>query len=30
MKEVALLRYDVIFKKAFGDKEIFIAFICDL
>ncbi|TGN99621.1 hypothetical protein PN36_35495 [Candidatus Thiomargarita nelsonii] len=30
MKEVASLRYDVIFKKAFGDPEIFTAFIRDL
>jgi len=30
MKEVASLRYDVIFKKAFGDKEIFTAFVRDL
>jgi len=30
MKQVASLRYDVIFKKAFGDKEIFTAFVRDL
>ena len=30
MKQVAPLRYDVIFKKAFGDKEVFTAFIHDL
>lgn len=30
MKEVASLRYDVIFKKAFGVPEIFTAFVRDL
>ncbi|KHD07788.1 hypothetical protein PN36_29010 [Candidatus Thiomargarita nelsonii] len=30
MKNVAPLRYDVIFKKAFGEPEIFTAFIRDL
>jgi len=30
MKQVAPLRYDVIFKKAFGDKAIFTAFVHDL
>jgi len=29
MKQVAPLRYDVIFKKAFGDKEIFTALVND-
>jgi len=30
MKQVAPLRYDVIFKKAFGDRKIFTAFVHDL
>jgi len=30
MKQVAPLRYDVIFKKAFGDKVIFTAFVHDV
>ena len=30
MKKVAPLRYDVIFKKAFGDKAIFTAFVSDV
>lgn len=29
MKQVALLRYDVIFKKAFGVPEVFTAFVRD-
>ncbi len=30
MKQVASLRYDVMFKKAFSDPEIFNAFACDV
>jgi len=30
MKQVAPLRYDVIFKKAFGVQKIFTAFVHDL
>ena len=30
MRNVAPLRYDVIFKKAFGEPRIFTAFIRDL
>jgi len=30
MKQVESLRYDVIFKKAFGDKQIFTAFVHDI
>ncbi len=30
MKQVESLRYDVIFKKAFGEKNIFIAFVHDI
>ena len=30
MKQVESLRYDVIFKKAFGDKKIFTAFVHDV
>ncbi len=30
MKKVESLRYDVIFKKAFGDKDIFTAFVHDV
>ena len=30
MKQVESLRYDVIFKKAFGDKKIFTAFVHDI
>ena len=30
MKQVESLRYDVIFKKAFGDKKVFTAFVHDI